>query len=140
MPRHTLYAYVEGSDLHGIAEELETQCHRFVAQADWVWGKPWVVNQKRENDPSLGPGDLPDWELGLNMHLPDPETEPPGWFSDVERIAVFLGNLHAKTGRGFVIGISDNERGISEDLFSVDHAIPDLSLLRKIIGVKEGSG
>jgi len=74
------------------------------------------------------------------MNLPDPGDEPPGWFSDVERIAVFLGQLHAKTGRDFVIGIGDNEQGYSEDLFSVDRPQPDLVLLRRIIGVKDSGG
>ena len=79
MPRHTLFAYVDGSDLHGIATELESQLAQFVAHTGWTWGQPWVVNQKREDDPSLGPDDLPDWELGLNMELPEPGTEPAGW-------------------------------------------------------------
>ena len=72
------------------------------------------------------------------MHLPDPGSEPLGWFADVERIASFLANLHVQTGRDFIIGIGDNERGFSEDLFSVDSADPDLGVLRKIIGVKDG--
>ncbi|SRR5579883_400082 len=131
MPQHTLYAYVDGSDLHGIAESLESEFVRFLSEAKWVWGKPWVVNQIREDDPSLGPDDLPDWELGLNMHLPDPGDEPFGWFSDVERIAIFLGQLHAKTGRDFVIGIGDNERGFSEDLIFVKRSQPDLVTLPK---------
>ena len=140
MPHYTLYAYVEGSDLHAIADALESDFSRFVSEAHWVWGKPWIVNQKREDDPSLGPDDLPDWEVGLNMHLPDPGEEPPGWFSDVERIAAFLGELHTKTKRDFVIGIGDNERGYSEDLFTVGQPIPDLAFLRKMIGVKDGVG
>jgi hypothetical protein len=136
MPRHTLFAYVEGSDLQGIAEGLEAEFARFVAQSVWAWGEPWVVNQRRDDDPSLGPDDLPDWEVGLNMHLPDPVDEPAGWFADVERIARFLGRLHAQTGRDFVVGIGDNERGYSEDLFRVDSPQPDLGLLRRMIGVK----
>ena len=138
MSRHTLYAYVDGSDLHDLAAELESKFACFVNETNWHWGQPWVVNQKREDDPTLGIGDLPDWELGLNMDLPDPDKEPPGWFLDVEQIAAFLGMLHSETGRDFIIGIGDNERGISEDLFSVDRRDPDLGLLRRIIGVKEG--
>lgn len=138
MPRHTLYAYVEGSDLDVIAEGLEAEFARFVAQPGWTWGDPWVVNQKRPDDPSLGPDDLPDWEVGLNMQLPDPGDEPTGWFADVERIAEFLGQLHAQTNRDFVVGIADNDRGYSEDLFRVDSPEPDLALLRRIIGVNDG--
>lgn len=136
MPRHTLFAYVEGSDLQGIAEGLEAEFDRFVAQSIWTWGKPWVINQRRDDDPSLGPDDLPDWEVGLNMHLPDPGDEPAGWFADVEQIARFLGRLHAQTGRDFILGIGDNGSGHSEDLFRVDSPQPDLGLLRRLIGVK----
>jgi hypothetical protein len=85
VPRHTLFAYVDGFDLHGIAEGLEAEFVCFVAQSIWARGKPWVVNQRRDDDPSLGPDDLPDWEVGLNMELPDPGDEPAGWFADVER-------------------------------------------------------
>jgi hypothetical protein len=136
MPRYTLFAYVEGSDLQGIAEGLEAEFARFVAQSVWIWEKPWVVNQRRDDDPSIGPNDLPDWEVGLNMHLPDPGDEPAGWFADVEQTASFLGRLHAQTGRDFVLGIGDNERGYSEDLFRVDSPQPDLGLLRRMIGVQ----
>jgi hypothetical protein len=139
MPRHTLYAYVDGSDLHGNAAKLESEFARFVAETDWAQARPWVVNQRREDEPTLGPDDLPDWELGLNMYLPDPGKEPPGWFSDIERIATFLGRLHTKTGRDFVIGIGDSERGISEDLYVIDRPDPDLALLRETIGVKDGA-
>lgn len=139
MPQFVLYAYVDGSDLHEIAETLEAEFHRFVAESNWVWTKPWVINQRRDDDPSLSPGDLPDWEVGLNMDLPDPGVEPRGWFSDVEHTASFLGQLHASTGRTFVVGIGDKERGISEDLYFIDRRVPDLALLRQIVGVKDGA-
>lgn len=137
MPRHTLYAYVEGFDLHDIAENLEAEFERFVSETTWLCGKPWIVNQKPKGDPTLGSNDAPDWDLGLNMHLPDPGDEPPGWFADVERIAIFLGKLHAKTSRGFVIGYSDNELGFSEDLLSVNQPQPDLALLQEWFGIKD---
>jgi hypothetical protein len=135
MARHILYAYVEGSDLHGISEGLEAEFTRLVSEANWICAKPWVVNQRRDEDPSLGPGDLPDWELGLNVELPDPGKEPSGWFGDVEKIAFFLGRLHARTARTFVVGIGDTARGISEDLYFVRDQHPDIATLRKIIGV-----
>ncbi len=137
MPKHTLYAYVDGSDLHDIVGEVEARLERFVNGSQWNVGKPWLVNQRRENDPSLSPSDLPDWEVGLNLELPEPGSEPRGWFQDVERIANFLGELHASLGRDFVIGIVDNERRGSEDLFFVTSRAPDLSELRQIIGVAE---
>jgi len=137
MAQHTLYAYVDGSNLRGIAHDLETQLARFIEGSEWRSNRPWVVNQRHDNDPTLGPGDLPDWELGLNVDLPDPDDEPPGWFSDIESIAQFLAVLRTISGRDFVIGICDNQRGYSEDLFFINSTEPDLSALRKIIGVKD---
>jgi hypothetical protein len=135
MSRHTLYAYVEGSDLHDVAETLNLRLSAFLASREWHCAKVWLVNQSRPDDPSLQPGDLPDWELGINLELPDPGRERPGWFSDIEAIARFFGVLHKDTGRCFVIGIGDNDTRISEDLFFVESASPDLSQLRQIIGV-----
>ncbi len=81
---------------------------------------------------------MPDWGLGLNLDLPDPPQEPEGWFEDVERIVAFLAELHAASGRAFVIGIRDNLRGFSEDLYTVAGVPPDITLLRQIIGVGGG--
>jgi hypothetical protein len=45
--------------------------------------------------------------------------EPAGWFADVEAIARFFGNLHGEFGRDFVVGISDAQTGIAEDLYCI---------------------
>src|SRR5262245_37057016 len=119
MARHTLYAYVDGSDLEDVAMTIESRLERFVDATAWRHAKPRIVNQRRLNDSSHRPGDLPDWDLGLNIDLPDPPLEPHSWFADVERIASFLAQLRDISGRDFVIGIGDNERGISEDLFDI---------------------
>jgi len=138
MPRHTLYAYVEGNDLTDIAPALEPRLDRFVRNTRWRHAEPWVVNQRREDDPSLRPGDLPDWDLGLNMHLPD--GEPPGWFADIEALVKFLAPLQEEIGRAFVLGISDNDRGFTEGLpFEIDSRAPDLALLRRVLGVNDGA-
>jgi hypothetical protein len=78
---------------------------------------------------------LPLWDLGLNLQLPDPGTESPGWFADVEAVAQFLGTLHRECGRDFIIGIADMRTGITENLFDLSTDSPDLSKLRVIIGV-----
>ena len=137
MARHTLYAYVDGSDLDDVADEFGAKLREFVASDGWRLRRPTMVDQRRENDPTLGPENLPDWELGVNLELPDPGDEPRGWFADVERIARFLGTLHESHGRDFVIGIGDNASGRSEDLFFVDCGEPNLLRLRQIIGVKD---
>jgi len=136
MSRQTLYAYVDGSDLSDIADELQLTLERFVETRRWR-SVPWVVNQQHDNDTTLRPGDLPGWDLGLNMELPDPDEEPPGWFSDVEDIARFLVELRARIGRGFVIGIGDESRGIAEDLYDIGEGGLDLEQLRRIIGVRD---
>ena len=133
MPRHTLFAFVEGADLEDVAELLDARFAEFAASRHWVAGSASVVNQRHGEETCTQPGDLPLWDLGLNLELPDPDTEPPGWFADVEAIAQFLGTLHREYGRDFVIGIADAETHITEDLFYVTTDSPDLGELRAII-------
>jgi hypothetical protein len=134
MARQTLFAYVDGYDLKDVAAELECQFAALVASRTWRSPDVWVVNQRDSAAPSDA-GDLPQWDLGLNMDLPDPGTETPGWFADIEAIALFLARLHATTGRAFVIGIQDNEADFNEDLLTIDSPTPDLARLRALIGV-----
>jgi hypothetical protein len=136
MPRHTRYAYVDGFDLEAVAAEIEERCDAFVPERHWRWRTPRVVNQRLEIDERHTSNDLPEWELGINIDLPDPGAESPGWFSDVEAIATFLGTLHSRTGRDFVIGIADREHGYTEDLFAVQSEHPDLEQLRHLFGVE----
>jgi hypothetical protein len=133
MPKHTLYAYVDGSDLLEIEIALEKKLDDLVKRTSWKCGIPRVVNQ-REAAAGLQEGDLPLWDIGLNFDLPDVGQEPDGWFSDVERIAGIAGQLHALFDRDFVIGIADTKTGLTEDLFDIDSAAPDLTELRQIIG------
>jgi len=137
MPRHTLFAYVDGSDLDDVADALQGRLQAFVDGRRWVSGEAWVVNQQLEGDASCTqPEDIHCcWELGLNLHLPDPGMEPAGWFADVEVIARFLGNLHAEFGCDFVIGIGDAQTGIAEDLYWIDDSSPDLEKLTRIVGL-----
>jgi hypothetical protein len=138
MARHTLFAYVDGSDLAGIATELESRFEAFVQAYSWR-ATPTVVNQIQARDSTMGADDLPDWDLGLNMALPDPDQEPLGWFSEVERIVSFLAELHRATGREFVLGVHDGDGGFSEDLFSVDRDTPDGEEFRTVLGVRKGA-
>jgi len=134
--RHTLYAYVVGSDLHAVADLLDQRFADFVSSRAWTCPNAWTVNQRQtDDDPSLRPGDLPGWDLGINVALPDPGEERPGWFGDIQAVAALLGVLHEETKRCFVIGIADKTTGVTEDLFDVQSASPDLDRLRQIIGV-----
>lgn len=137
MPRHTLYAYVDGADLTEVASALEQRLNSFVASRKWTCGNAWVVNQRSADEMCSRPGDIPLWDLGLNLELPDPGSEQRGWFADVEAIACFLGRLQGDYGRDFVIGIADGHSGIREDLFGISGTSPDLAKLRTIIGVGE---
>jgi hypothetical protein len=137
MPRHNLYAYVHGSDLEDVADMLDARFAEFVESRPWVAGRVSVVNQQHGEETCMQPGDLPLWDLGLNLELPDPGTEPTGWFADVEAVAQFLGTLHRECGRDFVIGIADTATGITDDLFDVSTDSPDLAKLRAIIGVRD---
>ena len=133
MSRHTLYAYVDGSDLTDVAEPIERELQLFVDTEQWFGAPPIVINQRAPDSDTHG-DDLPDWDLGLNLALPDPGAESTNWFRELEMIARHLGRLHARFYRDFVIGISDNVTGYVEDLFFVDSDIPDLSKLRAAIG------
>lgn len=135
MPRHTLYAYVDGADLEDVAALLESRFTEFVASRRWVAAGASVVNQRHGDETCTQPGDLPLWDLGVTLPLPDTGAEPPDWFTDVEAVAEFLGRLHRETGREFVIGIADTETGITDDLFTVSSDTPDLQQLRAIVGV-----
>lgn len=135
MARHTLYAYVNGSDLHEVADDIELALEALVASTPWALLRPRIVNRKHKRDDSYGPEDLTDWDLGLNLDLPDPGAEPAVWFQDVEQVAQVVGQIVARTGRKFVIGIGDSSTGVTEDLFDVESGEPDLAKLRTIIGV-----
>ena len=59
-----------------------------------------------------------------------------GWFADVEAIARFFGNLRGEFGRDFVVGISDAQTGIAEDLYWIADGSPDLKMLARVIGLR----
>ena len=135
MPKHLLYAYVDGSDLHELEESLLASFDNFVDSREWTLQGVKVVNQRHDEDDSLSEGDLPGWDLGLNVDLPDVGQEPEGWFADVEAIATWLGGLHVQTRRDFIIGIFDTDLHTADDLFDVGSEQPDINELREIIGV-----
>ena len=133
-PRHTLYAYVEGGALAEVAPLVESQSREFVGLGGWRLAVPVVVNHPRARTPDLRADDLPSWDLGINLALPNPGEEPPGWFADVERVAAFAGRLYTQIQRTIVIGVWDSERRFSEDLFDVDSPEPNIDELRTLLG------
>ena len=133
MAMHTLHAYVDGADLSEVAPLLESEFTRFVASRSWS-RLTVFVNERDLPGPGDRPGDLPRWDLGIDHELPDPHTEQAGWFEDVEAIALFLGTLVEKTGRGFIIGITDNRSGIREEMMGVATSNVNLPRLRAALG------
>ena len=120
MPKSTLFAYAQGSDLEKVAEVVETRLDALVAERKWVLADVWVVNQQEP----------PHWDLGLNLTLPAAgKSRPKGWVEDLAAIATLLGKLHSETKRTFVMGVAD-AKGDTKDVFSVDSAAPDLAKLR----------
>ena len=131
MRKHALYAYVEGYDLDSVAAHISDRLSDLISGRDWISGEAWVVNQKR-GDPANDGG----WELGMNLELPDPHSEPDGWFADVEEIAIACNELAGTHHRSFMIGIADQETKIAEELFQIDGGAVDIERLRAIIGVE----
>jgi hypothetical protein len=134
MPHQTLYAYVDGGDLDDVAQEIDAAFRALVASTSWAWARPTIVNQKHEPVDSHRRDDLADWDLGLNMELPESGLEPDGWFVDVEQLAWVAGQVAARVRREFVMGIADSETGTAEDLLTVHSADVDLVRLRTAMG------
>jgi hypothetical protein len=91
MRQHVLYAYAEGHAFAPVAEKLTARSADFIKGRKWVSGDAWPVNQRRQK----GAG---NWELGMNLELPNPHEEPAGWFADIEEVAVFLRELAGEFG------------------------------------------
>jgi len=120
MPKNTLFAYAQGSDLDNVAEVLETRFDALLAERKWILGDVWVVNQ---HEP-------PHWDLGLNLTLPAAgKARPKGWVDDLVAIASMFGKLHGETKRTFAMGVAD-AKGATKDVFFVDSTTPDLAKLR----------
>ena len=135
-PIHTLYAFVEGNDLEEVAVEIVPALQNFVSTRSW--SRPTTyINQRHAATNDLGAEDLPDWELGLAHELPNPGTEQPGWFNDIESIGVFLADLSQTTSRDFVICLTNTVTGISEDIDYVQNGNFDIDSLKRGLGVDE---
>jgi hypothetical protein len=131
MRKHVLYAYAEGGDFDLVAAPITERLDAFIANREWISGDARVVNQQRRRH------DSPDgWDLGINLELPDPNSEPSGWFEDVEEIAITCNELARDLDTPFVIGISDQQSGIADDLFGLVGGAIDVERLKAIIGAE----
>ncbi len=135
MRRQVLYIYVDGNDLDDVAARIEHDLEADLSRRTWSLARPSIVNQQHQPDETVGPDDFPDWDLGVNLALPDAGAETPGWFTDVEYLVRCFATLSQSTGREFVLGIYDTILGVSDDLVSIDRADPDIEEIRAAIGV-----
>jgi hypothetical protein len=123
MAKLTLFAYAQGSNHSDVAAKVEERLDALVASRSWVTKDIWVVNQRV-------PGDVPEWDLGLNLAVAPPRTRPAEWLDDVVAIAKVLGELHRDTGTKFVIGMHDDKTDTTRDLYVIDSAAPDPEKLK----------
>ena len=107
----TLYIYADGYDLEEVANLLEERFAEFVER--WRVPHAEVVNHRTEEITDLLSGDLPEWNLGLNIAL--------GILSrnKVEELVAFLAELSRETQREFVIGHFDSKTMIASDWFGI---------------------
>jgi hypothetical protein len=130
MAQHTLFAYVQGTDLENVVDAIEPKLDALVAGRKWISKDVWVVNQRVPAVPGATEGTAPEWDLGLNVALAAKRTRPANWIDDAVAIATSFAAIHRETGRDFVIGIHDSKTNTTKDLFFVDGASPDLEKLR----------
>ena len=127
MAKHNLYAYAIGLEFSAIASRVVERINEFISSRQWVCPDVWAVSQQRTSE---------DWELGLNLSLPDSYQELPGWYSDVEAVVAFCCQLRRDFQHDFVIGIADTRTGCGEDIIEVESDTPDYDYLRKFIGTE----
>jgi len=131
MAKNTIYAYLIGNEFKEIDGPIVEQINSFIDQQKWTCSEIWAVNQQKKDEDGFI-----KWELGINLDLPDPDHEPPGWFEDVKAIISFCVITRKRYNHDIVIGISDNERGITEDIVEIDSDEPDIEYIKNFIGIE----
>ena len=120
--QHTLYAYAlpTGSpiDVVGLFDAIQ----HFLADRVWTCPDIWLVSPNGSESP----------EVGVNMVLPNPGSEPPGWFADVEAIALFCAHSLTHFNCDFVIGASDGRQ--ADDITEIDSDDPKISFIKRFLG------
>lgn len=133
MPKHILYVYVDGRDLEGVASKLEPAIDDLLWRRTWIMPRPTLVNQKHAPEAAAGPGDLPGWDLGINLDVPDIGKEPDDWLDDVEFLVIAFWDLRKRFGQDFVLGIFEARSETTEDLGVINHKLPKIADIKKAI-------
>ena len=130
------YAYVDGADLDSVAVMIAQSLEHFIKNRGWSCKAPWVVNQRDAADINSNDGDLPLWDLGLNMELPSPSEISVGWFEELTLTLKHLQKICATHDRELVLGISNPLTGISEDILYLTSTDFELDELAWALGVR----
>ena len=131
MARYILYAYVDGYDLDGIAADLEAAFASFIASRQWQSGKASFVSQRGKEEEKKG--DLPRWDLGLNLELRDSKGERSAHFADVEEIAIFLRSQSEKFKREFILGVLDLQGSDTWEFAFIDDSPVNIERIRRAL-------
>jgi hypothetical protein len=102
-----VYIYVHGSDLAQVAGRLERELQTLLSRSKV---RARLINERSERTPDLGPHDLPDWKLGLNLDRSNVSRDV------LQSLLTSVGAIAASTKREFVIGYYDSKSGVSEDI------------------------
>lgn len=107
-----IYIYVDGSDLHEVAELLL----RRLGEITREFPRVRVVDDRFEKTPDMLPDDLPDWNLGLNFDL---DCVTVGY---APRLLESIRSLAQESGRDFAVGYYDRGSKIDEDIGFIEPA------------------
>jgi hypothetical protein len=110
--RFGIYIYVDGSDLHAVADLLLRRLGEIAREFPHVR----VIDDRFEKTPDMHPDDLPDWNLGLNFDLDRDSV------CHVPRLLESIRSLAQESGRDFAVGYYDRRSKIDEDIGFIEPA------------------
>jgi hypothetical protein len=120
--RFGIYIYVDGSDLHDVADLLLRRLSQVASEFPQVR----VIDDRFEKTPDMHPDDLPDWNLGLNFDLDHVGV------CHVPRLLESIRSLAQESGRDFAVGYYDRGSKIDEDIGFIEPA-KDFSSISRVL-------
>jgi hypothetical protein len=140
MGRRVLYVYLDESEPNGAGGRVAAELERAVSVSAWTLAAPAIVNDVGSRGDASRHRDLPPWDVGLTLALPESGCEPCEWFRDVERFARITGEVVSRTGCHFVLGVAEYDAGLWQDLFVIDTPAPDVVVLAAAVSRLTGLG